>query len=296
MHKVVIERPRWNPGPAKMGRVKNLPDDLLPKVQGMRRPYKNQKAFTDLLGPLKRWLRAQVGRRWNDAYSEACEVIKPDSVVRLHIKTHLFEFVERHTFMRGGEVCFLERFSGRALPVQSRRFGREQFYVHPESGLLLDVKPESRREWRKAQRAKKPPTLKWLDARSALKRIKGIWFMCEFREVPVNVRFRAYDHALEQIAGRGTLTNRESVFLHCFSKRQLSRRELRRYGVNNAVGFGGERLLQRVNGALKKTLPRHPFNVNPNEEALWQITMNMKMGWYSKSRANGARDSLPKPE
>ena len=102
MHKVVIERPRWNPGPNKYGRRANLPDEMLPKHEGIRRPYARRKALTDLLGPLRRWLHAQIGRPWNDVYSEACAVIKPDSVIRAHIKTHLLEFVERHTFMHQG--------------------------------------------------------------------------------------------------------------------------------------------------------------------------------------------------
>src|SRR6185295_6875086 len=163
MHKVVIERPRWSPGPPKFGRAANLPDDLLPKYQGMRQPYKCRKAFTDLLGPLRRWLRAQVGRPWNDVYSEASAVIKPDSIVRLHIKTHMFQFVERNTFMHEGEVCVLDLSKRRPEPINSRRFGWNDFYVHPESGLLLETNHAVWSEWRKAQRDKKPMTMKWLD-------------------------------------------------------------------------------------------------------------------------------------
>jgi hypothetical protein len=35
MHKVVVERPRRNPGPGKQGRRANLPDELLPKFEGI---------------------------------------------------------------------------------------------------------------------------------------------------------------------------------------------------------------------------------------------------------------------
>ena len=77
MHKVIVERPWWNPGPGKKGRQANLSDELLPKFEGIKRPHRHRKGLTDLLGPLKRWLLSQVGRPWNDAYSEACAVIKP---------------------------------------------------------------------------------------------------------------------------------------------------------------------------------------------------------------------------
>ncbi len=86
MHKVVIERPRWNPGPSKKGRRANLSDELLPKFEGIKRPHRHRKGLTDLLGPLKRWLQAQVGRPWNDIYSEACVVIKPDSIIARTLK------------------------------------------------------------------------------------------------------------------------------------------------------------------------------------------------------------------
>src|SRR5262245_31301513 len=89
MHKVVIERPRWNPGPGKQGRRDNLPYELLPKFEGIKRPHVLGKGLTDLLGPLKRWLYSQVGRAWNDVYSEACAVIKPDSIVRAHTSRHI---------------------------------------------------------------------------------------------------------------------------------------------------------------------------------------------------------------
>src|SRR6266699_2765252 len=91
------------------------------------------------------------GPAFNDVYSEACAVIKPDSVVRAHLKTHLFEFVERHTFMHEGQVCVLHtRRGGGILPVTAKRLGRSGFYVHSETGLLQEIKPVSRRECREA--------------------------------------------------------------------------------------------------------------------------------------------------
>jgi len=236
MHKVVVERPRLNPGPGKYGRRANLPDELLPKFEGIKCPHVRRKGLTDLLGPLKRWLHSQAGRSWNDVYSEACAVIKPDSVVRAHIKTHLLEFVERHTFMHGGSICVLGKWRGGGIrPVTAKRFGPSAFYVHPETGLLQEIKSVSGREWRKAKHEKRHRTFRWLDERFALKQINGIWFTCQFRAIPPAGPFKAYDHALQQIVGRGGLVRREGVYLHCIAKRQLSRRELRRYGLRNAA-------------------------------------------------------------
>ena len=249
MHKVVVERPRWNPGPGKQGRRANLPAELLPKFEGIKRPHVQRKGLTDLLGPLKRWLHSQVGRPWNDVYSEACAVIKPDSIVRAHIKTHLLEFVERHTFMRDRSVCVLDTWRGGGIrPVTAKRFGRSAFYVHPETGLLREIKPVSRRDWQRAQREKRQQTFRWLDDRFALKQINGIWFACQFRAIPPDGPFKAYDHALGQMVGRGGLVRRDGVYLHCIAKRQLSRRELRRFGLFNTTPIINQpqRSLQQV--------------------------------------------------
>jgi len=253
MHKVVVERPRWNPGPGKHGRRANLPAELLPRFEGIKRPHVHRKGLTDLLGPLKRWLHSQVGRPWNDVYSEACAVIKPDSVVRVHIKTHLLEFVERHTFMHDRTVCVLDTWRGGGIrPVTAKRFGPCEFYVHPETGLLQEIKPVSRHELRRAQQEKRRRTFRWLDSRFALKQINGIWFTCQFRAIPPDGRFKAYDHALGQFVGRGGLVRREGVYLHCIAKRQLSRRELRRFGLFNTTPIihQTERSLQQATAWL----------------------------------------------
>ena len=82
MHKVLVEEPRHGGGPSKKGRRGNLPDELLPKFEGIKRPHTNRKSFGEHLGPLKRWLRSNVGRPWNDVYSEAAEVMRGGSPVR----------------------------------------------------------------------------------------------------------------------------------------------------------------------------------------------------------------------
>ena len=235
MHKVVIERPRWNPGRSKNGRRANLPDELLPKVEGIRRPHVRRKGLTDLLGPLKRWLQSQVGRPWNDVYSQACAVIKPDSIIRAHVKTHLLQFVQRDTLMHDGKVCALETgYGGRGIVPVEELSGRcrNLFFVHPETGLLQIVPQLSRRIF-KAHQPKMPITLRWIARNIALQQIRGLWYECHFEAVPVNVRFRAYDHALERIVIRNDLPRHQGHYLRCNFKRQLSKHELRKRTLVN---------------------------------------------------------------
>jgi len=256
MHKVVVERPRWNPGPGKKGRRANLPDELLPKFEGIKRPHVQRKGLTDLLGPLRRWLQSQVGRSWNDVYSEACAVIKPDSIIRAHVKTHLLQFVERHTFIHAGRVCVLEiGYHGRGIvPVDGRRYGWNLFFVHPESGLLCAIPQKSRKALRAQRRAARAENFRWLDGNFALKQIDGIWFACQFRVVSSEGPFKAYDHALGQQVGRGGLLRRDGQYVHCVRKRQLSRRELRRYELRNAFVFKAQSSLGCTQSQLTTAL------------------------------------------
>src|SRR4026207_1094807 len=94
-------------------------------------------------------MRSQIGRRWDDVYSEACSVIKPDSVVRNHIKFHLLEFVQRNTFIRDGRVwCFSDRWGRSEMPVEDIAGRRNPFYVHPKTGLLCEIPARARKKWR----------------------------------------------------------------------------------------------------------------------------------------------------
>ncbi len=73
----------------------------------MRAGYRLEFEFADRLGPLRRMLRRQVGRPWNDVYREICAAVKRTSLAGQHILEHV-----------RGEVTFdLVRFGRRALFV-----------------------------------------------------------------------------------------------------------------------------------------------------------------------------------
>lgn len=246
MHKVVIERPRWNPGRNKYGRRANLPEELLPKHEGMRRPYVKQKAFTDLLGPLQRWLRSQVGRLWNDAYSEACAVIKPDSVVRAHIKTHLLEFVDRDTFMHEGKICILDTWQGYPIPVEdSRYYSHGRFYVHPETGVLHEVLSTYRTRKSAKRLEKRESEERWLTHDCMLKQVEGIWYACQIKDVTGWFE-QEHDLLAERRIGYKEACARYGRAARCVLKRPLSRRELKRFELDNTVSESAERSLQVV--------------------------------------------------
>src|SRR5271156_1602451 len=78
------------------GRVKAHPDPDhdYPKEYGgfrssARRRHWEHKEFTDVLSPLYGAIRKNVGRPWDDVYSEFCKVLDRRSVSGHHIWTHL---------------------------------------------------------------------------------------------------------------------------------------------------------------------------------------------------------------
>ena len=299
MHKVIVEEPRGGGGYSKQRRRGSLPYDLLPRHEGIRRPYFNRKWFGEHLGPLKRWLRSNVGRRWDDIYSEACRVIKPNDVVRLHIRTHMMQYVERNTFMRCGEVWYLSGWG--EAPVSSIRSSTPwpRFYVHPETGVLHEAQ-QSKRKRRHWPRSDSETGLaeKRINKNLMLMKIEGFWFACELRpyseapEIPpldCVVKMRVSEPHAYQMYGRS---------VYCVRKQQLSRRELKKHGLTNSSSprgvfdFVGADLLRRIKASNGNSVRgRFQSNVRCFDTGLRHFKLNevfiydrsMKMGYRLKT-------------
>jgi hypothetical protein len=239
MHKVVVERPRGGQGWARQFPRPKAGFDDLPARQGIRRPHSQRKWFTDVLGPLRRWMHSQVGRPWNAVYSEACAVIKPDSVVRAHIKTHLLEFVQRHTFMQDGRVwCFTHGWQAGGRPIEQAASRWTPFYVHPITGRLCEVPPRPRRRPHEELRDRRAVTQRWLTKTLLLRRIHGLWFACEMRPFPPEHE-RGNRPDRFDLAERKQLSGAEASKIYgqevyCIAKLQLSRKELKLCSLANA--------------------------------------------------------------
>lgn len=94
MHEVVIERPRGGPRrriAPRPYRWRHDDEEDVPRV--WKNAGSRTRGFSDLLGPLRRFLRRSVGRRWDDVYGELRSGIAPRSVVHLHILQHLDHLV-----------------------------------------------------------------------------------------------------------------------------------------------------------------------------------------------------------
>jgi hypothetical protein len=163
MAKVVTERPRRGHGEPskKWGRRLNKDEHDLDDHGASRAPVarrrqysSNWKEFSDLLGPLQRYLRKQVGRPWDKVWSEIARTLDSRSLSGQHIFDHIRWEVEREAWIGADGRLYHKRRWGSIELVDG-------LYVHPLTGIL-SCKPESRRGWRGDA---------FLEARAALRRL-----------------------------------------------------------------------------------------------------------------------------
>lgn len=222
MDKVIVERPRWRSGaPArKKGYRKYIastPQDQLPKREPMLGRWCGlEKLLNEHLGPMRRFLRSNIGRPWNHVHRELCEHISFRNPVQAHVLEHIDEYVTKHVYLENGDV-----YSQASHWPGGNRLHIGDMYVCPATGILRAVrKPKSR----DAQMSR-------LDVGSVkLFRREGIWWELRFQAYPADPGLQ-YDIWLERPLTR--LTPEECNFIYgeqafVISKRQLSEREFKR--------------------------------------------------------------------
>lgn len=245
MYKVIVERPRrGKEGDAVAARLRRDFDG--PTRLGMRAGY-GYRNLNENLAPLRRYLRAQIGRPWNKVFSEICAGIDRRNTVQQHIHQHLHDFIATKVELRGGRLVDLA--DRRVFDSVS-----QELYVDPRTGLIrLNRRFRSWRrdaaEHRKREAAQVAGRRRVVDERTLLLLLEGIWFRVEVDVLPkervvqnlvdgkpqrsVSLDPR-YDVVLRKTVSRmahADLRQREYLYgspdLYAVSKRQLSTWEIR---------------------------------------------------------------------
>lgn len=186
----------------------------------------NHREFTDVLGPIYRWLRAQVNRPWNNVYQEMCEVLDKRKLTHKHVFDHVKNYVQSELVYKGkdGQFYVRGRFSWKDTdpPVDG-------LFVDPRTGILRKQKPRPEKVETKPVEEIKRQDGKYY------KKVNGIWYLCSItkfdpREV---VGYKPNPYAPElmkrPIFRRDTKMPLEIVE----NKRQLNTKELEKLGVKN---------------------------------------------------------------
>jgi hypothetical protein len=199
MDKIIVERARPGSRKATTDDPKNWQKRVagkhaefedMPLRESMNKKYKaswDEKHFNENLNPLQRFLLKNVGRHWDDVYSEICERINRNSVVQNHIIQHVFDFVEKNTFIGpDGKVWYRTRGwmwnGGGDKPITE---AYADLFVHPKTGQLCLNKHKKRttKADRKRQQREKEHTFLSYGAYAFHKR-GGIWYILEMRYIP----------------------------------------------------------------------------------------------------------------
>jgi hypothetical protein len=223
MDEVIIERPRLGRSVARVHnkarrqKLKRQDPEEAPKRDSFsahRQHGWDSKSQTDLIGPLNRYLRKQVGRPWDKVFSEVCQHADVRSTMQRHLREHVLGFVTH-----GSGIVFDDDgkpwYWGRELLTHNSMW--PNFYV--DTNGLLRVAPMGK-PWRRIRVQRPEGWVKLVDHSHADEarvlngngyiKYHGCWF-----EDPTNSR-GAHDEQGRVVKGK-----------------QLSSRELRRLKLTN---------------------------------------------------------------
>jgi hypothetical protein len=222
MDKVIVERPRLGSRQkVRKGYRKQwqrFDPEEFPHHEGIFAHKGRTKFFNEHLGPLRRYLRKQVGRPWNKVFADVCENLRCDSVVQSHVRDHLVDIVAVHVEERDGVRYRHTRWGG-TVPLVAR--GWLQLFVCPRTGILRLVEP---------RRPTIPPNRICETAELQYHRVAGQWFEVRLRKIPAEQE-GCWDAFLEKPLLRctpGELTARYGFGAYALSKRPLNRKDCRK--------------------------------------------------------------------
>jgi len=146
MDKVLCEHPRGGWRGARRRRHRGPLEDA-PRREPISRHRGGTKWLSENLGPLRRWLLAQVGRPWDAVYGELRAHIHPGNAVQLHIWQHAQHYVAQRVELVHGRPCYGVGDLYRWTPGVPLRARQTPVYVCPDTAILrrTPVTPRKRR-------------------------------------------------------------------------------------------------------------------------------------------------------
>lgn len=135
------------------------------------------KQLNEHLSPLRRWLEKQVGRDWDEVWSEVCDGLSVRNATTAHVRDHADYYVEKNCYIEDGKV-----YDSRGLPLNNH-WRWKQFYIDPKDNTL-QIAPE----WQSSYR--KPVEEPWKPGKDENHRyylLGGVWYELALKPVPVGL-------------------------------------------------------------------------------------------------------------
>jgi hypothetical protein len=216
--------------------------------KSMTKTYRSRwidKELSNFTTPINGFVRKNVGRKWDDVFSDFCSMYDQRSVLTKPLFQHLLQNIERKVIVKDNELYVQSRYGCR--PVS------DEFYVDPRDGILKLNKDfqnwrQRNREQLKAFNTKKAGIIRVVDNLTEIHLIDGTWFEIKFEiseGYPEQV-LRYYLYRPDRPPSYYTVTKypyRFDVLLKsssnkpkvAISKRTLSKKEMRDYGLRETI-------------------------------------------------------------
>ena len=257
MAEVIIERPRKLGHDAirrqhkKTGlRIRNYDpdneyDDLPTRLSSSRHKQYGRAAkyMDDLYGPIHRYFRSNVGRPWDQVWSEICEHLDRRNLAKNHLFEHFGCYVETDSFLGEDGEVYVYLYGNRVIKATEIN-RRDTFYVHPTTKLLCwsDDRPHKQAE-RAAKKAKEKAKKSWYvrisEGRYYVK-FNGIWYIAEMEHFYSDYRWYK-DESGDWCERELTPEEKNTLIIddeygyrwRVLSKRQCGKKELKAAGLKN---------------------------------------------------------------
>jgi hypothetical protein len=237
MAKVIVERPRkkgwaWNKPKGYRRTLRRMSAEGQPIREGMKHRWQNHtKWLNEHLGPLRRYLDSQVGRPWDEVFSEICAHINRNSAVQNHVRDHVKDYVAVHVFLVDGVPCSGEGSWHHGTPLH--RMLWRPWYVCPRTGQLRrSALPRQERPRR--SRTRVHPPVRVSDT-LVCKFLQGGWHLLTVRALPgmrdqSSARDVVLDKPVKEITP-GRARHEYGAEVYAVDRRRLARPELRLYPI-----------------------------------------------------------------
>lgn len=222
----------------------------------------DRKEFSDYLVPIEGFLRKSVGRPWDDVWSEITAHLSVGSTTQRHVLGHVRDYVEINAIEQ--EDGSITEPNGRK--IYSYRSG--SYYVDPNDGVLRAIPHEPRSRW---SWSPKLPVVRfhringvWFEVEFAQAPVIGrAWevsgrifstkakleeWLAKVSDIyrilatEIDRRANVHDVVLDCEAKFGRRSDRvgrhwsDDGDLYCSSRRQVGKKEIRKFGLRDVVG------------------------------------------------------------
>jgi hypothetical protein len=183
------------------------------------KPRNKTKRLSDHLNPLRRLLRSKVGLPWSQVHSELSQRLDASTMAGRHVLDHVRDYVTENVDMVEG-VPYSREGGWRHGKLLGTGY-HEEFYVHPDTGMLCLAAKQPRVSLRIVPDDwVEPVDSIRADRHHRYQKIDEVWYWVTLADLPVNV-------ALWDVVKKTTVRSKTPGARYAVDKQQCSKRDLK---------------------------------------------------------------------